>query len=272
LLLCLGVLSAALAALVVADQLQPQTPGPRPAATPGAVAATGSKPLDLIDLPLGTVAPDFNLPDARGKGMVRLSSYRGRRPVVLFFGSFSCDIFDFHAHSLEPLYEKYGKRAAFLFVNVREAGHPDDEFKFLYADFKDKESLAQRRGRICRALDWLKLTMPTVIDETGKVDAAYHAFPTRLVVVGRDGRIVFNGGISNPNYRNPNAIDEWLDGYLDNQPPPPPNGPRSLRQPPAVGLAVTSPRLLVGGAARRRSGPLRSAGRPRGRHEASRLV
>jgi hypothetical protein len=223
LLPCLGVLSAVLAYTLLADE--PPPPGPHPAASAGLPQPTGVKPLDLTNIPLGTPAPDFDLPDVRGKGRVRLSSYRGRMPVVLFFGSFSCDIFDFHASSLEPLYEKYGKRAEFVLVNVREAGHPDDDFKFLYRDFKETEGLGERRRRICRALDWLKLRMPTVIDSTGEVDRAYHAFPTRLVVVGRDGAIAFNGGISSPSYRNPREIDEWLAGYLDYQAPAPAERP-----------------------------------------------
>jgi hypothetical protein len=37
--------------------------------------------------PAGAEAPDFTLPDAAGRA-VTLSSFRGKRPVVLVFGSF----------------------------------------------------------------------------------------------------------------------------------------------------------------------------------------
>lgn len=37
---------------------------------------------------VGDLAPDFELPAARGDGRVHLSSLRGR-PVVLIFGSFT---------------------------------------------------------------------------------------------------------------------------------------------------------------------------------------
>jgi hypothetical protein len=37
----------------------------------------------------GDVAPDFVLPREDGKGMVRLSDFRGRRPVLLVFGSYT---------------------------------------------------------------------------------------------------------------------------------------------------------------------------------------
>lgn len=37
----------------------------------------------------GDVAPDFELRDAAGKNPVRLSDFRGRKPVALVFGSFT---------------------------------------------------------------------------------------------------------------------------------------------------------------------------------------
>ncbi|MAF09584.1 hypothetical protein CMK11_03965 [Candidatus Poribacteria bacterium] len=37
----------------------------------------------------GEIAPDFELYDVAGETSVRLSSYRGDRPVALVFGSFT---------------------------------------------------------------------------------------------------------------------------------------------------------------------------------------
>ena len=37
----------------------------------------------------GDTAPDFELGDAAGESLVRLSDFRGKRPVVLVFGSFT---------------------------------------------------------------------------------------------------------------------------------------------------------------------------------------
>lgn len=37
----------------------------------------------------GDMAPDFRLPTLDHKGMVQLSSFRGSRPVVLVFGSYT---------------------------------------------------------------------------------------------------------------------------------------------------------------------------------------
>lgn len=38
---------------------------------------------------VGDIAPDFTLPTADRKSDVRLSSFRGRMPVVLVFGSYT---------------------------------------------------------------------------------------------------------------------------------------------------------------------------------------
>lgn len=40
-------------------------------------------------LKVGDLAPDFSLPLVKGKGEVKLSSLRGKKPVVLIFGSYT---------------------------------------------------------------------------------------------------------------------------------------------------------------------------------------
>ena len=40
-------------------------------------------------LKVGDLAPDFELPRHDGGGLVRLSDYRDKRPVVLIFGSYT---------------------------------------------------------------------------------------------------------------------------------------------------------------------------------------
>lgn len=38
---------------------------------------------------VGDLAPDFELPELSGSGSVRLSQFRGERPVALLFGSYT---------------------------------------------------------------------------------------------------------------------------------------------------------------------------------------
>ena len=38
---------------------------------------------------VGAIAPDFELRDSRGQHPIRLSEFRGEKPVALVFGSFT---------------------------------------------------------------------------------------------------------------------------------------------------------------------------------------
>ena len=47
------------------------------------------KRFDPLAPKAGDVAPDFELRDVNGENPVKLSDYRGRKPVALIFGSFT---------------------------------------------------------------------------------------------------------------------------------------------------------------------------------------
>jgi hypothetical protein len=49
--------------------------------------ARGERHVDKLKA--GDPAPDFTLPDAAGKRAVTLSDFRGKKPVVLVFGSYT---------------------------------------------------------------------------------------------------------------------------------------------------------------------------------------
>jgi peroxiredoxin len=49
----------------------------------------GTPEWHALRLPAGSPAPDFNLLGVEDEYRVRLSSFRGHRPVVLIFGSFT---------------------------------------------------------------------------------------------------------------------------------------------------------------------------------------
>lgn len=82
--------------LLVSDRLERflagKGPGPlgRPGARPGEVitpAAKGERQTDRLNV--GDLAPDFTLPEVTGKRTVALSSFKGKRPVVLIFASYT---------------------------------------------------------------------------------------------------------------------------------------------------------------------------------------
>jgi hypothetical protein len=50
-------------------------------------AAKGERHKDQLEV--GDVAPDFSLPRVKGEGEVKLSDFKGKRPVVLIFASYT---------------------------------------------------------------------------------------------------------------------------------------------------------------------------------------
>ena len=82
---------------------------------------------------LGQLAPDFTLAVKGGRERVGLSQHRGKRPVVLIFGNMTCGPFRSQMRALENLSKRYGDRAAFIVVYVREA-HPTDGWRMTSND------------------------------------------------------------------------------------------------------------------------------------------
>jgi hypothetical protein len=169
-------------------------------------------------LAVGSPAPAFTLPKVRGGGKVSLSSFRGR-PVVLVFGSFSCVVFYDRVAEIERLHRAYKDRAAFLFVNITEAGHriPGLEFVIDPATPSGPDPLDDRRRRVDRALRQTNMTLPGVLDFEQAVEAAYDAYPTRLVAVDADGKVALD--IGRGMSARPWAIGE-LEEWLKTQPRP----------------------------------------------------
>ena len=52
-------------------------------------ATSWQKKYDAQAPKIGEMAPDFELSDTQGKQTVKLSDFRGQRPVALIFGSFT---------------------------------------------------------------------------------------------------------------------------------------------------------------------------------------
>ncbi len=150
-------------------------------------------------LEVGSPAPDFSLPTVLGEKEIRLSDFRGRRPVVLVFGSFSCDTFCDRIETLERFYQDHKERAEFVFVNVSEAGHEIPGLEFVLEDAPPGSSvpLPVRREKIARAMKLRKLSIPGAIETAdAPTETAYSAFPLRLVVVDTEGRIALDLGHS----------------------------------------------------------------------------
>ncbi|WP_165221402.1 deiodinase family protein [Aquisphaera insulae] len=144
-------------------------------------------------------APDFTLRTNDGKSEVTLSKLVGPKPVVLIFGNFTCGPFRSHAGNFEKLYRRYGDRANFVMVYVREA-HPTDGWRMESNDrlgvataqpttYEERVGVAQRCGKL------LGLGFPMVVDTIDdSVGARYSGMPGRFYLIDRQGKIAFKNG------------------------------------------------------------------------------
>ena len=100
---------------------------------------------------------------------------------------------------LEELYERHGDAVAFFVVYVREA-HPEDGW--VLADNRREEirladptSLDERADAAEACALRLRTRIPILLDDVDDaVATAYGGWPDRLYLIGRDGRIAFQGG------------------------------------------------------------------------------
>jgi tetratricopeptide (TPR) repeat protein len=146
-------------------------------------------------------APDFSLPEAGSSKTVRLGEFRGKSPVVLIFGSYTCPNFREAAQALTTMHERYGERVPFLLVYIREA-HDTSNWQST-RNVRDEISLgpattlAEKQSNATVCSRNLHLPFPTLVDGMeGTVEASYHAWPSRAFVIDTDGKIVYSSRLT----------------------------------------------------------------------------
>lgn len=161
----------------------------------------------------GDLAPDFTLPTADGEGTITLSSLRGR-PVVLVFGSHTCNLFARDIPAVRKLWEETHEHAEFLLVYVREA-HACDEWEMEDNHARglivtQPKSTEERAAAAQACVADFRLEMPTVVD---RVDdwalRTYGGWPDRLYVIDAEGRITFQSGVGPFGFK-PDLVREHL--------------------------------------------------------------
>lgn len=143
---------------------------------------------------VGDAAPDFTLARAEGGGEVALSSFRGR-PLVLVFGSLTCNLFRRDVAGVDAMHREVRDRVPFLLVYVREA-HANDEWimppnELAGISIRQPTTAAARCGAAESLAARADLTIPTVVD--GLDDAVcrtYGGWPDRLYVLDERGVVV----------------------------------------------------------------------------------
>jgi tetratricopeptide (TPR) repeat protein len=151
-------------------------------------------------------APEFALPALEGGKMIALSGFRGKSPVVLVFGSYSCPNFRSAAGSLRDLEKRYGARAPFLLVYIREA-HTAETWESSRntrdgVNIQPAANLNEKQAHASYCMRQLHLSFAAVVDGMdGKVEKAYAAWPSLAVVVGKDGRVIYSTRLTELDYR-----------------------------------------------------------------------
>lgn len=164
----------------------------------------------------GEMAPDFELRSPDGNTTVKLSSFRGKKPVVLAFGCFTCGNYRTYSESIEELYKLWKNDVEFVRVYVREA-HPVAEERAATSTnalagilFKQPTTLEERCDIAMKFTSAMHITTPLLVDEIdNRVGQAYGGWPDRLYVVDRSGRIAFTGG-PGPFGFNPREMEQSL--------------------------------------------------------------
>ncbi len=150
---------------------------------------------------LNDSAPDFSLRQAGSDKTVTLRDFRGKTPVVVVFGSYTCPNFRVAAEPLRTMYARYGGRVPFLLVYIREAHDTGnwqstrnvrEEISLAPAKtFAEKES----NSVVCSRK--LHLPFPALVDGMdGAVEAAYQAWPSRAFIIGDDGKILYSSHLT----------------------------------------------------------------------------
>ncbi len=130
--------------------------------------------------------------------------------------------------SLHDLYAQYHDRVQFLTIYIREA-HPVDGWWLggglpglffrlrgskAATDVCDPQTIEERRAVAGQCETTLQYGIRTYVDEMDDaVNKAYAAWPTRLYLVGLDGRVVYAGGLGPWGFK-PAPLGAAIEDYL----------------------------------------------------------
>ena len=130
--------------------------------------------------------------------------------------------------SLRKIYEKYHEDVQFLSIYIREA-HPVDGWWLGKGAFKtviklsrskvalnthDPTTIEERRKVAGQCEEALKYGIRTYVDEMDDaVNQTYAAWPTRLYLVGLDGKVVYGGGLGPFDFK-PAVFEKAIKEYL----------------------------------------------------------
>jgi tetratricopeptide (TPR) repeat protein len=155
---------------------------------------------------VGDPAPYFVLPKLHAAEKTSLDAFRSNRPIAVLFGSYTCPYFREQAPAINELAAKYRGRLPFLLVYIREA-HADDLWQSTInqrqgIDWKPAATMSAMQEHAGACLRKLKMDFPALVDDpAGTVEAKYGAWPSRLFVIGRNGRVLYSTRLGEQDFR-----------------------------------------------------------------------
>ena len=120
--------------------------------------------------------------------------------------------------ALEDLHGRYTPRVAFLVVYIKEA-HPEDGWvlesnRGERIAIQDPTTLEQRAEVAGTCALSLRIRIPVVLDgPEDRIATEYGAWPDRLYLIGKDGRVAFQGG-EGPFGFKPQELEEAIEAEL----------------------------------------------------------
>jgi tetratricopeptide (TPR) repeat protein len=124
-----------------------------------------------------------------------------QKPVVLVFGSYTCPKFRADSAALNRMYEQYRDQVDFRLIYIREA-HADGSTEPQWQstinqregiDLRPARDMAEKQGHANLCIRKLGIRFPALVDTMDTAaEKAYDAWPSRVYLIGRDGRVAVN--------------------------------------------------------------------------------
>ena len=132
------------------------------------------------------------------------------KPMVLVFGSYTCPKLRGSAAGLKRIAEEYRESVDFRLVYIREAHAEGGAASQWQSSINIKEGISlapalslpekQEHAELC--IRRLSLPFPAVVDGMdGAAETAYQAWPSRVYLIGRDGKVAFNTRLGELDFR-----------------------------------------------------------------------
>ena len=155
---------------------------------------------------LGSTAPEVSLAAHGGGSPFSLAKFRGHSSVLLIFASYSCPQFRMQAARLNSLYQRFHTSVPFVLVYIREA-HAGAAWQSSInqresIDVPEVKSMAAKQENAALCIRKLKIPYSAAVDDLdGAAEKAYAAWPSRVYLIGANGKIAFQSHLDEQEFR-----------------------------------------------------------------------